>query len=168
MRSPSPLAAAASLMVLVAAGCGAAPEGERTARLVPGSDPAAAESVVDIVVHRSATCGCCGGWQDHMADAGYDLEERHHADMAAVKERFGVPEDQASCHTTEVEGYFVEGHVPAAAVADLLESRPDIDGIALPGMPPGSPGMPGDQEAPFVVMALVDGEVVGEFGSYQM
>jgi hypothetical protein len=71
-----------------------------------------------------------------------------------------------SCHTSTIGRYFVEGHVPFAAIQQLMEQRPDIDGISLPGMPAGSPGMGGDLEGPLVVYAIDDGQVVGEFGSF--
>ena len=128
--------------------------------------PAAGANAVELVVHRSPTCSCCGGWEDAMRDAGFHVVEQHHDDMAAVKARHGIPEGQQSCHTTVVEGYVVEGHVPVAALEDLLAQRPPIDGIALAGMPAGAPGMPGTQVGPFVVTTLVDGEVTGEFGRY--
>ena len=85
-------------------------------------------------------------------------------DMAAFKAEVGVPMEYASCHTTIVAGYFVEGHVPLAAIERLLAERPDIDGLALPGMPPGSPGMGGTQQGPFEVLAITDG-VATLFGS---
>ena len=101
-----------------------------------------------------------------MRAAGMHVTERHHDDMAKVKEEYDIPADQRSCHTTEVAGYFVEGHVPLEAIEDLLTSQPDVDGIALAGMPPGAPGMPGPRTGPLVVTTIVDGEVVGELGRY--
>ena len=86
-------------------------------------------------------------------------------DMAAMKRQMGVPNDAMSCHTAVIDGYAIEGHVPVEAIEDLLAQRPAIDGIALPGMPPGSPGMPGDKAAPFTVLAVSDG-ATSEFGSY--
>jgi len=74
-----------------------------------------------------------------------------------VKDRFNIPEEMWSCHTSVIGDYYIEGHVPVAAIEKLLAEQPDIDGIALPGMPSGSPGMTGEQEAPFVVYAVADG-----------
>lgn len=154
-------------VLLVAAACGSGSEGTSASSVSPRIQAAwADDDSVTLVVHRTPTCGCCGGWQDHVAAEGYRVDEHHHADLADLKHDFGIPADQWSCHTTEVDGYFVEGHVPAAALDDLLDSRPEIDGITLAGMPSGSPGMPGPQEAPFEVMAVVDGEIVGPFGEY--
>lgn len=94
-----------------------------------------------MVVHKSPSCGCCVLWVDHMREAGFTVEVRDHADMGPVKQRVGVPYAKGSCHTAEVEGYFIEGHVPAEDVKRLLAERPDARGLTVPGMPAGSPGM---------------------------
>jgi hypothetical protein len=119
-----------------------------------------------VVVHRTETCSCCGGYEEILAAAGFGVEQQMHDDLAPVRAELGVPEDQQSCHTLEVDGYAAEGHVPLEALDDLLTQRPDVDGIALAGMPLGSPGMPGEQEEPFVVTLLSGGDVVGELGQY--
>ena len=95
----------------------------------------------DIVVYKSPTCGCCGGWADHVRAAGFRVIERDTSDVGAVKRRLGVLPTLGSCHTAMIGGYVVEGHVPADAIDRLLEERPGIVGIAVPGMPAGSPGM---------------------------
>lgn len=119
-----------------------------------------------IVVHKSATCGCCGGWATHMRNAGYVVEEINEPDMKAVKARLGVPEKMASCHTAEVDGYIVEGHVPAQAVARLLSERPKAIGLAAPGMPMGSPGM--EMGAPEVyTLYLFDASGARDFGAWR-
>lgn len=94
-----------------------------------------------IKVYRSPSCGCCGGWVDHLRAAGFEVTVEMIDDLTPVVERMGVPERLRSCHTGEMAGYFVEGHVPAADVERLLRDRPDARGIAVPGMPAGSPGM---------------------------
>ena len=76
-----------------------------------------------------------------------------------VKDRFDIPQDMRSCHTSVIGDYYIEGHVPVAAIEKLLAEQPDVDGIALPGMPSGSPGMTGEQQAPFVIYAVAHGEV---------
>ena len=129
------------------------------------ADPTLAEGVT-VTVHRTATCGCCGVYEEVLEAAGFVVEPMIHAQLRDVHTRFGVPAGSGSCHTNEIAGYAAEGHVPVAALLDLLAERPDIDGITLPGMPSGSPGMPGEQAEPFVVLAFADGEVVGEFGRY--
>jgi hypothetical protein len=94
-----------------------------------------------ILVHKDPDCGCCAGWAQHVKDAGFAVTVEETADLQPVKKRLGVPADLAACHTAEVDGYVLEGHVPAAAVRRLLEKRPTAIGLAVPGMPAGSPGM---------------------------
>lgn len=106
--------------------------------LIPASRAAA---LPNVVVHKSPSCGCCGAWVDHMRDAGFQVEVRNADNLEPVKSRLGVPYGKGSCHTAEVDGYFVEGHVPAGDVKRLLAERPDALGLTLPGMPIGSPGM---------------------------
>lgn len=96
-----------------------------------------------ITVWKSPTCGCCGGWVDYMRGKGYQVGVNLVADPDPIKAQLGVPEALYSCHTARVDGYLIEGHVPEAAVAKLLAERPNLKGIALPGMPDGSPGMDG-------------------------
>jgi hypothetical protein len=96
---------------------------------------------IRMLVHKSESCGCCGLWVDHMRAAGYLVEVRNADDLNPIKERLGVPYGKGSCHTAEVAGYFIEGHVPAADVTRLIEEKPDAAGLVLPGMPMGSPGM---------------------------
>ena len=119
-----------------------------------------------VTVHRTATCACCGEYEDYLESVGFTVERQLHEELTTVKDGFGIPEGEGSCHTNEVAGYAAEGHVPAEALLELIDQTPEVDGISLAGMPSGSPGMPGEQEEPFVVQAFVDGEVVGEFGRY--
>lgn len=123
--------------------------------------PAAEKMAAHMVVHKSPTCGCCGLWVEHMRGAGFSVEVVETADLATVKERLGVPSGKGSCHTAEVGGYWVEGHVPAEDVLRLLTERPKARGLALPGMPLGSPGMetPDRRVQPYTV------ELVAEDGS---
>lgn len=100
-----------------------------------------------------------------MQAAGWSVRAADDPGIAAFKARYGVPESAWSCHTTVVGGYVVEGHVPMQAIEDLLATRPDIDGIALPAMPAGSPGMPGVKAGPFEILALRDG-TTSLFGRY--
>lgn len=95
----------------------------------------------DVVVYKSPTCGCCDGWVTHMRAAGFRVVSRDTSDVGAVKRRLGVLPTLQSCHTAIIGGYVVEGHVPADAITRLLAERPAIVGIAVPGMPAGSPGM---------------------------
>lgn len=157
--TPIRTAVATTLVAILAAGCNAAEPAAAPAPTAQAERPT-------VIVHRSETCGCCGEYEDILAEDGFDVVQEMYADVAAVKDSFGIPSDQWSCHTNEIDGYFVEGHVPIEAIDDLLATRPDIDGIALAGMPAGSPGMAGEQTEPFVVTTVVDGEVTGELGTY--
>lgn len=94
-----------------------------------------------MVVHKSPTCGCCELWVEHMRDAGFKVEVRNSDNLNPLKEQLGIPYGKGSCHTAEVGGYFVEGHVPAEDVKRLLAQKPQAKGLVLPGMPLGSPGM---------------------------
>jgi hypothetical protein len=93
------------------------------------------------IVHKDPNCGCCGFWVDHLKQAGFTVEVRNEANLNPLKERLGVPYGKGSCHTAEVGGYVVEGHVPADDIKRLLREKPDAKGLVLPGMPLGSPGM---------------------------
>lgn len=124
-----------------------------------------AEATIDpelplAIVHKTASCGCCGVWADHLKAAGFPVEIRDTDDMHPVKQRLGVPAGKASCHTAEIGGYVVEGHIPASDIKRLLKERPTARGLVLPGMPAGSPGMemPDGYVQPYTVeLVLADG-----------
>ena len=104
---------------------------------------ALAADLPSVAVAKSPSCGCCGAWVEHMRAAGFEVEVQDvtNETLSAMKRRVGLAPDQTSCHTAEVDGYFVEGHVPAEDVKRLLAERPAARGLAVPGMPVGSPGM---------------------------
>lgn len=120
------------------------------------SAAAAQRPAATIEVYKSPTCGCCSKWVEHLRAQGFVVNATNMDDMAAVKAKHGVPAGMQSCHTGVVDGYVLEGHVPAADVQRLLKERPAIAGIAVPGMPVGSPGMEVDgvKAQPFDVMAF--------------
>jgi hypothetical protein len=103
--------------------------------------PAAAQSLPNMTVTKDPSCGCCGAWVDHVRAAGFLVELTESPEVNRVKIRLGVPRELASCHTAEVGGYVIEGHVPADAIKRLLSEKPRAKGLAVPGMPVGSPGM---------------------------
>jgi hypothetical protein len=105
--------------------------------------PANAQTLPEVVVHRDPSCGCCGAWAEHLRRAGFPVKIVETGNINAIKQRLGVPADLMSCHTAEVAGYVAEGHVPAGAIRRLLAERPQAAGLAVPGMPIGSPGMEG-------------------------
>ncbi len=115
-------------------------------------------SGVKMTMYKSPTCGCCTKYVDELKELGVDVEVIVKEDMGSVKDEYGIPQDMRSCHTLEVGDYVVEGHMPVEAIEKLLTEMPDIDGIAMPGMPAGSPGMPGVKKNPFEVYQITDGE----------
>lgn len=122
--------------------------------------PTPDSALPSVVVHKSESCGCCTLWVEHMQRAGFRVEVRNRDDLGPVKERVGVPPGKGSCHTAEVGGYFIEGHVPADDIRQLLAGRPNARGLTVPGMPLGSPGMeaPDGRIQPYYV------ELVGNDG----
>nr|WP_244622939.1 DUF411 domain-containing protein [Microvirga brassicacearum] len=101
----------------------------------------AAEGLPKVMVTKDPSCGCCSAWADHLKQAGFPVEIVETSDINRVKTRLGVPQALESCHTGEVGGYVIEGHVPAASIKRLLAEKPQAVGLAVPGMPVGSPGM---------------------------
>jgi hypothetical protein len=108
----------------------------------------AAETLPKMVVTRDPNCGCCGNWVEHVKAAGFPVEVVEVADVTPLKTKLGVPDALASCHTAEVGGYVLEGHVPAKAIKRLLAEKPKVTGLAVAGMPVGSPGMEVPGQAP--------------------
>ena len=128
-----------------------------TADAAPAAPGAAGDRPValqQVTVYKTPTCGCCRAWVDHLREHGFDVVVRDSADLAPVKRAHGVPGELESCHTAVVGGYVVEGHVPADLVAKLLAERPDVAGLAVPGMPQGSPGMEGPVKEAYDVLAF--------------
>lgn len=125
----------------------------------PSSKPVAAvaatssDALPRVVMHKSPSCQCCALWVKHLRDAGFVVDVRNEDNLSPIKERVGVPYGKGSCHTAEIDDYFVEGHVPAEDIKRLLAQRPDAKGLVLPGMPMGSPGMeiPDGRTQPYTV-----------------
>ena len=151
------LAGSCAFAGLLVIGCSRDVSGE-------AQQPNASEKAPDatrpaMIVHKDPNCGCCQSWADIAQAAGHQVQIVNEADMAAVKARLGVPEELGSCHTTEVAGITVEGHVPIEAVERVLRERPQgLRGLAVPGMPAGSPGMetPDGRREPFQVIAFFE------------
>jgi hypothetical protein len=101
-----------------------------------------------ITVAKDAKCGCCSGWVAHLRHAGFTVDTRDVTDINRIKARLGVPFDLWTCHTAQVDGYVIEGHVPASVLRRLLTERPQAMGLAVPGMPVGSPGMEVENSPP--------------------
>lgn len=111
---------------------------------------------VAITVYKSPQCGCCRTWVDHLRQNGFDVTAQDVDDVAAIKTKLGVPSELGSCHTAVTGAYVVEGHVPAADIRKLLAQKPKVAGLAVPGMPVGSPGMevPGMEADKYDVIAF--------------
>ncbi len=121
--------------------------------MINQKDKPASENKILATIYKDPYCGCCGKWGSYMETKGYETDTVLEDDMSKIKEQFGVPQELQSCHTSEIEGYVVEGHIPNEAVEKLLEERPDIKGIGMAGMPSGSPGMPGPK-ADFLIYEI--------------
>ena len=154
------------LGALVLAACSSVPSALPARTSEPATPAPSAVALAKVIeVYKSPTCRCCHEWEAYLRDLGYTVKSVPTDDMSAVKAKYGLPQNTWSCHTAVIAGYAVEGHVPVDAIEDLLATRPAIDGIALPAMPPGSPGMPGVKAGPFEVLAVTDG-VASPFGAY--
>ncbi len=119
--------------------------------------PSALEVKPDVTVYRTVTCGCCGKWVDHLEQNGLNVDVIIVNETGSVRSRLGVPQELASCHTAVAGNYWVEGHVPADLVNQLLDEQPeDIKGVAVPGMVPGSPGMESPRPMEYQVISVDD------------
>jgi len=110
-----------------------------------------------VTLYKSPTCGCCVGYAKELEKQGFEVEVISTENINTIKEKYGISQDKQSCHTITFGNYFIEGHVPMEAVKKLLTEKPDIDGIGLPRMPSGTPGMPGPKRGPYEVYQSVDG-----------
>lgn len=156
----APVAALAGTLLLAA--CGGADAPAPAAEAAPAAavqpEPARAQlaSATDaeaplLTVYRTPSCGCCKAWAAYMEREGFRVQTVEQPDLAGIKRQLGVPQGLHSCHTATVGGYTVEGHVPADVVRRLLAEKPPVKGIAVPGMPMGSPGMEGMRSEPYEV-----------------
>lgn len=177
-----PLLVFVSASLLAAGACARTPPEAQTSATPPARQVAvqpAAEAPADVpadpdsafptlVVHKSPTCGCCQAWVEHMRGAGFQVDVREADNLEPVKSRVGVPLGKGSCHTAEIAGYFIEGHVPADDVKRLLVDRPAAKGLVLPGMPMGSPGMemPDGSRQPYTVELVGNDGTVAEFARH--
>lgn len=143
LRNTLGLVVAGTVITVASAGIGATP--------VAG---AADTKPVAIKVYKTPECGCCKAWVKHLRDNGFQVETMDMPDLSLVKQKYGVKPALQSCHTGVVNGYVVEGHVPADVIRKLLRERPAVAGIAVPGMPIGSPGMEGASKQPYDVFTF--------------
>ena len=113
---------------------------------------------LNVEVFKTPSCGCCYGYVLFLEKEKFNVKQTDMRSLHSIKKKYNIPLEMQSCHTTIIGKYFIEGHVPLQAVNKLLKEQPDIDGIALPGMPIGTPGMPGEKEEPYVIYQLIDGK----------
>ncbi|MCC7546952.1 MAG: DUF411 domain-containing protein [Burkholderiales bacterium] len=118
-----------------------------------GSALSADNALPTVTVYKTPSCGCCEKWIQHLREAGFPVEAHDRGNLDRVRSQLGVPRSMAGCHTAQVGGYAVEGHVPAAQIQRLLAEKPEVVGISVPGMPVGSPGMEGEGGHEYRVMA---------------
>jgi hypothetical protein len=115
-------------------------------------------SKYNVEVFKTPSCGCCYGYVLFLEEKKFKVKQTDLKSLHLIKKKYNIPLEMQSCHTTILGKYFIEGHVPIEAINKLLKEKPDIDGIALPGMPIGTPGMPGDKKEPYIIYQLVDGK----------
>jgi hypothetical protein len=128
---------------------------------------ASGASASEVKVYKSPYCGCCTNWSELMEKNGFTINTEKRSDIKAFKDKLEIPVDLRSCHTGIVEGYVIEGHVPASDIKRLLAERPDIKGLAVPGMPTGSPGMEqGGKRDSFNVLGIQKDGSIFIYNSY--
>lgn len=128
---------------------------------------AGAQGAPLIDVYKSASCGCCGDWIKHLRANGFEVRAHDVPDSSPYRARYSVPERLGSCHTAVVAGYAIEGHVPAHDIKRLLAARPKATGLAVPGMPAGSPGMEGPKSDAYDVLLFDANGRTQVFASYR-
>ncbi len=124
------------------------------AATLASATPEAQPGVPQLTVYKTPTCGCCEEWVTHLRENGFSVIVHDQNDLTLVKAANGITPKLESCHTAVIEGYVVEGHVPADLIARMLNERPQIAGLAVPGMPGGSPGMESAPKEPYQVLAI--------------
>lgn len=117
----------------------------------------------DINVYKRASCGCCGKWIEHLRANGFTPQVHEMQELDPIKQKLGIPQQLRTCHTAQIGGYAIEGHVPADLIRKLLKERPDAIGLAVPSMPPGSPGMEGPSKIDYAVLLI---KRDGSFSTY--
>jgi hypothetical protein len=120
----------------------------------------------EVTVYKVSTCGCCAKWVEHLKAAGFSVTVHEIEDTTEISRKSGVPEQMHSCHTALVDGYTIEGHVPASDIQRLLKERPQAKGLAVPGMPLGSPGMEGSRKDAYDVMLFTEDGKTSVFQKY--
>ena len=123
----------------------------------------------EITVYRSPTCECCEKWMAHLEENGFTVKDKFSMNLVAIKDQVGIPRNVTSCHTAFVGDYIIEGHVPAQDIKRLLLEKPAVNGLSVPKMPIGSPGMEvGDRRDPYTVFTFEQDGKLGVFNRYNI
>ena len=155
-----------AIIVLIGGWFIASQNAKDTSGVAGGDQKVLALGGQEMTVYKTATCGCCHVYAEYLKDENVNTKVVDVEDLGVVKQEHGVPEDLQSCHTSMIGGYFVEGHIPLEVIEKLLAEKPMIKGIALPGMPSGSPGMPGPKSGQWTIFAVGNDGAVSEFMKY--
>ena len=126
----------------------------------------AADEAPTVEVYKSPQCGCCGKWAAHLEAHGFKVNTHDMADLPAARKALGMPDRYASCHSAKVGGYAIEGHVPAGDIRRLLAERPAARGLAVPGMPAGSPGMESAHPQPYQTLLIGQDGSAGQYARH--
>lgn len=165
-----------AMLVMAVAACTQTPDehhGDHDSAVMPVREPVdALETRTDLagtrmVIHKTPGCDCCTAWAGQAAAAGFAVELRNSGNLHPVKQELDIPPAQGSCHTAEVDGYFVEGHVPFDEIKRLLAERPRARGLTVPGMPLGSPGMEADVNHIYSVNLVYEDGRIEEYARYR-
>ncbi len=132
----------------------------------PSNQVFADNALPEITVYKTPTCGCCGKWVSHLESNGFKVNAINQNDLSSLKQQLGIAPSLQACHTAKIGNYFVEGHVPASDIKKMLATKPDIQGITVPGMPMGSPGMEGARKDNYDVLAINKDASVTVFNSH--
>ena len=123
---------------------------------------------IETIVYRNPSCGCCEVWIEHAKKHGFEIEDKKIETMAALKKKYNIPQQLASCHTTIIDGYVIEGHIPADDIKTFLKEKSEFAGLAVPGMPLGTPGMEAkDIKQPFQVFTFDNQGKIKVFKEYK-
>ncbi len=131
--------------------------------LIAGCSKSVKEGATSITLYKSEMCGCCGLYGQYLEQKDYAVEIKDMPDITPIKDQYNIPQQLRSCHTAVVQSYYIEGHIPKEAIDKLITEKPAIKGIVMPGMPSGSPGMPGAKKEPFVIYAIGNDGKTSEF-----
>ena len=134
--------------------------------LLLGSGAVWAQAATTVEVFKNPSCGCCGKWAEHLRNSGFQVQIHEVADVPSARKQLGIPDRLGACHTAKVGGYVIEGHVPAADIQRLLNDKPKALGLAVPSMPPGSPGMEGPKPIPYETLLVQADGSTGVFARH--